>query len=78
MADKLRRDLLQWCGDLDALMNTRQVSGFFGNISKMTIFRWWQDPESGFPRPFKIGQKNFWIRRDIIAFRDLQRARAQR
>ena len=78
MAPKLRSDLLQWCGDLDALMSVRQVCQFFGNVSKMTIFRWVRNPAVGFPSPFKIGQKNYWMRRDIIAFRDLRRARAQR
>ena len=77
MSSKLRAELFQSVGDLDALMDGRQVCQFFGNISKMTIYRWVQNPASGFPPPFKIGQKNFWVRRDIIAFRDMRRARAQ-
>jgi predicted DNA-binding transcriptional regulator AlpA len=77
MSPKLRADLLQWAGDLEALMNARQVCQFFGNISKMTVYRWAQNPASGFPPPFKIGQKNYWTRREIIAFRDMRRARAQ-
>jgi predicted DNA-binding transcriptional regulator AlpA len=76
MSAKLRAELLQFAGDLDALMTTRQVCLFFAGISKMTIFRWVRNPASGFPMPFKIGQKNYWIRRDIISFRDMQRARA--
>jgi hypothetical protein len=36
MSSKLRAELSQFAGDLDALMNTRQVCEFFGNISKMT------------------------------------------
>ena len=71
MSPNLRAQLLQWTGDLEALMNVRQVSAFFGNVSKMTIYRWVRNPAFGFPRPFKIGQKNFWIRRDVIAFRDM-------
>jgi hypothetical protein len=43
----------------------------------MTAYRWVQNPASGFPPPFKINQKNYWVRRDIINFRDMQRARAQ-
>ena len=58
-------------------MDTRQVSGFFGNVSKMTIYRWVKNPASGFPKPFKINQKNYWVRRDIMEFRDLRRAQAQ-
>jgi predicted DNA-binding transcriptional regulator AlpA len=77
MSSVLRTELSQSIGDLDALMNGRQVCAFFGNVSKMTVYRWVENPASGFPKPFKIGQKNFWIRRDIISFRDMQRARAQ-
>ena len=46
MSLKLRADLLQWTGDLDALMNGRQVCAFFGGISKMTLLRWVQNPAS--------------------------------
>jgi predicted DNA-binding transcriptional regulator AlpA len=71
-----RAELLRSSGDGDALMNVRQVCQFFGNTSKMTIYRWTKNPASEFPPPFKVGQKNFWLRRDIIAFRDMRRARA--
>jgi hypothetical protein len=77
MTPNLRSVPIPSTSDLDALMNGRQVSAFFGSVSKMTLFRWAQNPASGFPLPFKIGQKNYWIRRDIISFRDMQRARAQ-
>ena len=74
MCPKLRAD--HSTVDVDALMNVRDVCEFFGNTSKMTIYRWGQNPQSGFPPPFKVGQRNFWVRRDIIAFRDMRRARA--
>jgi hypothetical protein len=77
MSPKPRADLVQAVGDLDALMSVRQVCLFFGGVSKMSLYRWAQNPASGFPQPFKVGQKNYWVRRDIIAFRDMQRARAQ-
>jgi hypothetical protein len=77
MSSKLRAELSQFAGDLDALMNGRQVCQFFGNLSKMTIYRWVRNPASGFQTPFKIGQRNYWIRHEIIAFRDIQRARAR-
>jgi predicted DNA-binding transcriptional regulator AlpA len=67
----------QSIGDLDALMNGRQVRAFFGGVSKMTVYRWVKNPASGFPPPFKIGPINYWIRREIIEFRDMRRARAQ-
>jgi predicted DNA-binding transcriptional regulator AlpA len=62
--------------DLDALMSVRQVCQFFGGVSKMSLWRWAQNPTSGFPPPFKVGQKNYWVRRDILAFRDSQKAQA--
>jgi predicted DNA-binding transcriptional regulator AlpA len=74
MSPKPRAELSQFAGDLDALMNTRQVCAFFAGISKMTVFRWVQNPASKFPPPFKINQQNYWIRREIINFRDFQRA----
>jgi predicted DNA-binding transcriptional regulator AlpA len=77
MSSKLRAELSQCANDLDALMNGWQVCAFFGGISKMTVFRWVPNPASGFPPPFKIGQRNYWIRRDLISFRDMQRGRAQ-
>jgi predicted DNA-binding transcriptional regulator AlpA len=75
MFPKLHAELSRSTADLDALMSVRQTCAFLGGVSKMSLYRWWNDPASGFPRPFKVGQKNFWIRRDLIAFRD--RARAQ-
>jgi predicted DNA-binding transcriptional regulator AlpA len=78
MPPKLRADLAHATGDLDALMSVQQVRLFFGGVSKMSLYRWARNPESGFPQPFKVGQKNYWIRREIIAFRDTQRARSLR
>ena len=77
MSSKLRAELSQFAGDLDALMNARQVRTFFGGISKMTIFRWVQNPASRFPPPLQINHRNYWVRRDIISFRDMQRVRAE-
>jgi predicted DNA-binding transcriptional regulator AlpA len=63
--------------DLDSLMSLRQVCEFFGNVSKMSPYRWSKNRASGFPRPFKVGQKNYWVRREIIEYRDSQKARSQ-
>jgi predicted DNA-binding transcriptional regulator AlpA len=78
MSPKSRADPVHAVGDLDALMNVRQVCQFFGSVSKTSLYRWAKDPASGFPAPFHVGQKSYWVRRDIIAFRDSQRARACR
>jgi predicted DNA-binding transcriptional regulator AlpA len=78
VSPKLRTDHVHAAGDLDALMSVRQVRLFFGGVSKMSLYRWAHNPKSGFPQPFKVGQKNYWIRREIIAFRDNQRAHSLR
>jgi predicted DNA-binding transcriptional regulator AlpA len=78
VSPKLRADLVHAVGDLDALMSVQQVRHFFGGVSKMSLYRWARNREFGFPQPFKVGQKNYWIRREILAFRDAQRARSLR
>jgi predicted DNA-binding transcriptional regulator AlpA len=77
MSPELRADLEHAVGDLDALMSVRQVCQFFGGVSKMSLYRWAKDPASGFPAPFHVGQKSYWVRRDILAFRDLKRRQAR-
>src|SRR5215467_10645726 len=59
--------------DLDALMNTARVRAFFGNVSAMTIWRWRKDPELGFPMPVIIRHMPFWVRGEILTFRDKHR-----
>jgi predicted DNA-binding transcriptional regulator AlpA len=77
MSPELRADLVHAVGDLDALMSVRQVCQFFGGVSKMSLYRWAKDPASGFPAPFHVGQKSYWVRRDILAFRDLKKRQAR-
>jgi hypothetical protein len=62
--------------DPEALMDIRMVRQFFGNKSKMTIYRWTQNKELGFPQPMQIAGHNFWQRGDLIAFRDAQRRKS--
>jgi predicted DNA-binding transcriptional regulator AlpA len=77
MSSKLYAGPFQSTADLDALMSVRQTCAFLGGVSKMSLYRWWNDPTSGFPKPFKVGQKNFWVRRDVVAFRDAQRQKSE-
>ncbi len=77
MSPNLRTDLVHGAADLDALMSVRQVCQFFGGVSKMSLYRWAKNPASGFPAPFQVGQKSYWIRRDILAFRDLKKRQAR-
>jgi predicted DNA-binding transcriptional regulator AlpA len=77
MFPELRADLVHPAGDPDSLMSVRQVCHFFGGVSKMSLYRWAKDPASGFPAPFHVGQKSYWVRRDILAFRDLKKRQAR-
>jgi predicted DNA-binding transcriptional regulator AlpA len=52
-----------------------QVRARFGNISDMTLWRWLQDPELGFPEPLIIQRRRYWRLADIEAW---ERAQASR
>jgi len=43
-----------------------EVADFFG-LSKSTIYRWQQEFED-FPSSSKVGQKNQWIREDVVKY----------
>ncbi|MCB5200245.1 hypothetical protein LGQ03_13425 [Loktanella sp. TSTF-M6] len=38
----------------------------------MTIWRWLQDPDMNFPKPIKIGRRNYWREADMIVWLDQQ------
>jgi len=44
----------------------------------MTIHRWVQNPTLGFPRPLQIAGQNYWVRGDLVAFRDQQREKTEK
>jgi hypothetical protein len=71
------RKCVSHVSDLEALMTLVQVRAFFGNISTMSIWRWRQDPGLGFPMPVIVGRKPFWVRGEILAFRDRHRRFAE-
>jgi hypothetical protein len=64
--------------DLDALMDINLTRQFFGNKSKMTIHRWVQNSTLGFPQPLQIAGQNYWVRGDLVAFRDRQREKTEK
>jgi predicted DNA-binding transcriptional regulator AlpA len=64
----MTRKQLSAMTDPDSLMGTRETCAFLGHVSKMTLYRWAQNPASGFPLPFRVGQRNFWRRGDVLAF----------
>jgi predicted DNA-binding transcriptional regulator AlpA len=44
-----------------------QIQGRY-SVTKMTIHRWLGDPRLGFPRPFKINMRNYWLEADLDAW----------
>lgn len=50
------------------LINAKDLREIFGNVSDMTIWRWLDDKEMGFPRPIYINQRRFWRIADIDQF----------
>jgi predicted DNA-binding transcriptional regulator AlpA len=63
--------------DLDSLMDVGLTCAFLGGKSKMTIHRWMADETLGFPKPLQISGKNYWVRRDLLAFVERQRTRTR-
>ncbi|WP_273524436.1 helix-turn-helix transcriptional regulator [Rhodosalinus sediminis] len=48
------------------MLSARQVREMLGGISNMTLWRWLNSGEHGFPRPKYIGQRRYWREADII------------
>lgn len=53
-------------------LKTRDVWARFG-ISKMTLHRWLQNEELGFPKPIKIQHRSYFRLEDIEKFEQRQR-----
>jgi hypothetical protein len=53
----------------DQLVPDPIVAQEFGGITLMTLYRWTNDPELGFPPPIKIRTKNFRSRRALEDFK---------
>ena len=47
-----------------------------GGISDMTLWRWLQDEELNFPKPFYIGRRRYWREADVIAWLDAREVAA--
>ena len=50
------------------LMTANEVRELFGGISDMTVWRWLQSEQLGFPKPIHIQRRRFWRASDIEAF----------
>lgn len=44
------------------------VCDLCGGVSSMTLWRWMNDPQKGFPRPIYVGRRRYWREADVIAW----------
>jgi predicted DNA-binding transcriptional regulator AlpA len=50
-------------------LNSSQVRKRYGGVSKMTLWRWMNDPALQFPKPEKIRSRNYWRSSELEAWR---------
>ena len=58
----------------DRRISASTVRHICGGVSDMSLWRWLNDPDLGFPRPIKIGNRRYWREGDILAFLDAREA----
>lgn len=56
-----------------AWVPARRVRARYGEISDMTLWRWLNDPDMGFPKPRYINRRRYWLEDELDEF---DRARA--
>jgi predicted DNA-binding transcriptional regulator AlpA len=61
----------------DKYVTSRQVRDELGGVSDMTLWRWENDPELGFPKPIRINRRRYWRAAEISAFMAHQAAGQQ-
>lgn len=52
----------------DRLIGANDVRARLGGISDMTLWRWLDSPEVGFPRPIYVRRRRFWRESDLAAW----------
>lgn len=52
---------------MPSYVSAKQLAEKFGRSTR-TIDRWSEDPQSGFPYPFKINNRKYWLAEEIEAF----------
>ncbi|WP_417264553.1 helix-turn-helix transcriptional regulator [Celeribacter sp.] len=58
------------------LMSAKEVRAIFGGISDMSLWRWLQDEQMGFPAPIYIAKRRFFREVEIMAFIEKQAAQS--
>jgi hypothetical protein len=54
--------------DPTEFLSAASVRHRYDAISDMTLWRWLQDPKSGFPKPLYIGRFRYWRLAELQAF----------
>ena len=54
----------------DRLLQAEEVREKLGNISDMTLWRWLDDPDMGFPKPIYLRRRRFWRQSVLLAWID--------
>jgi predicted DNA-binding transcriptional regulator AlpA len=54
------------------LISAAAVRELCGGISDMSLWRWLNDPEIGFPKPLYIGRRRYWREAEIAAWIERQ------
>lgn len=52
----------------DRLIGSKELRKKFGNISDMSLWRWLQDEDLGFPQPLYISRRRYWKASEIEEF----------
>lgn len=59
------------------LIPPTEVRDLFGGVSDMTLWRWENDPEMGFPKAIRINRRRYWRAAEIASFVARQAADGQ-
>lgn len=52
------------------MLMAEAVRTLCGGISDMTLWRWLNDPDLGFPRPVIINRLRYWRQAEVLAWLD--------
>ena len=68
------RDVAQLPAEATTYLNAAQVRTRYGRVSDMALWRWLQDDDLGFPKPFRINRRRFWKASDLTAWERTRRS----
>lgn len=52
----------------DKYVTSKQVRDELGGVSDMTLWRWENDENMGFPKPIRINRRRYWRAAEISQF----------